>query len=256
METIYNDYAKVYDASGQLAFSLRMIPYLGKLLERHPARGKVLLELACGTGTTAIGLAEAGWRVYGVDGSPQMLAQARAKAEGLNLDVHWSCQDMRRFFLPERVYLATCLYDSMNYMLTSEDLFTVFRQVYRALMPGGLFLFDMNTAYALSTLWNDTTYFTDSPDLSVVMRSIYDERQQRSTVVVTCFQRVNELYRKIVERHTEQAYPPEQIATLLLDAGFRLEASYDCFSFERPKLTTLRIMWVARKPEQDLGAHL
>jgi len=255
---IYEDYAAVYDASGQLAFSLRMIPYLQDILQKHRVSGKTMLDLACGTGTTAIGFAQTGWGVWGVDGSPHMVERARAKAKELGVDVQWSCQDMRRFVVPQRVSLLTCLYDSMNYMLRSEDLSAVFRRAYETLDGGGLFCFDMNTAHDLATLWNDSTYYTDSNDLSVVMQSRYDERRQRSTVTVTCFQRCEvrdsnhadgqPLYRKIVEHHTEQAYPREHIATLLVDAGFALEASYRCFTFARPDDTTMRIMWVARRP--------
>jgi len=254
--SIYQDYARVYDASGQLAFSLKMITYLGRLLERHPAPGQTMLDLACGTGTVAISQAQAGWRVYGIDGSAEMLAQARAKADSTGATVLWSQQDMRHFHLPQRISLATCLYDSINYMLTNDDLLAVFRRVFSVLAPGGLFLFDMNTAWALATVWDDVTYFTDSNDLAMVMQSKFDDRRQRANVLVTCFERVGELYRKIVEQHTEQAYPLEQVATLLMDAGFKVEAYYDCFTFGPPDEETLRIMWVARKPiesEESLG---
>jgi len=249
--TIYGDYAKVYDSSGQLDFSLQMIPYIEQLFGRHPAEGKTMLELACGTGTVAVAFAQKGWRVYGVDGSAQMLDQARAKAEVAaeeGLDLSWSQQDMRSFGIPERVHLTTCLYDSLNYMLTSEDLLAVFRRVFDALHPGGLFLFDMNTAWVMATSWDGETYFTDSDDLAVIFKGEYDARRQRTSVVVTCFQRVNDLYQKIVEHHMEQAYPREQIATLLTDAGFQVEASYRCLTFQEPDSATPRIMWVARRP--------
>ena len=245
--TIYRDYAQVYDQSGQLAFSLRMIPYVSRLLGRHPAHGKTLLDLACGTGTMAVAQAQAGWRVYGVDGSPEMLAQARMKAGDDDLALFWSCQDVRHFVLPEQVNLTACLYDSLNYMLTNDDVLAVFRQVYEASLPGGLFLFDMNTAWAFSALWDGETYFTTSDDLSVVLKSDYDATRQRTSVEVTCFQRVGDLYHKIVERHVEQAYPREQIATLLTDAGFRVEAHYDCFTFDESTPSSLRIMFVARR---------
>lgn len=246
---IYDQYARVYDESGQLGFSLKMIPYLQHLLERHPVSGRVLLELACGTGTVAVALAEAGWGVYGVDGSAKMLARAQAKSGQCGTTPIWSQQDMRSFVLPERVHLATCLYDSMNYMLASDDLFGVFRRVFEALVPDGVFLFDMNTAWAMATLWDDETYFTDSDALTVILKSQYDAERQRATAVVTCFRRVGDLYRKIVESHTEQAYPSEQVATLLTDAGFRVEAQYDCFTFDEPTPSTQRIMWVARRPD-------
>lgn len=249
--TIYQGYAAVYDQSGQIAFSLKMIPYLVRLLERHPVAGKVMLDLACGTGTVAIAYAEAGWRVYGVDGSAEMLAQARVKVGNRAAAPIWSVQDMRQFVLPERVHLATCLYDSMNYMLTGDDLLAVFRRVFAALHPGGLFIFDMNTAWAMATLWDDETYLIDQEDLTVILRSAYDARQQRVNVVATCFQRQGELYRKIVEHHTEQAYPPEHVATLLTDVGFDVEAQYDCFTFHAPTSSTNRIIWLARRPAND-----
>ena len=243
----YQEYSKVYDRSGQLAFSLKMIRYLSTLLERHPVDGRRLLELACGTGTVAAAMAAAGWKVYGIDLSADMLFEARAKATEAAVTVVYSQQDMRSFVIPERVHLVTCLYDSMNYMLTGEDLLAVFRRVHAALEPGGLFLFDMNTAYALEVLWDDEVHYSDEQDITVIFRSRYDQGHQRITVVATVFDRQGELYRKIQEEHIEQAYPVEQVATLLTDVGFRAEAYYDCFSLLKAKDETFRIMWVARK---------
>ncbi|MBC7256210.1 MAG: class I SAM-dependent methyltransferase [Chloroflexi bacterium] len=253
---IYQDYAAVYDASGQLAFSLRMIAYLDQLLTRHAVEGRTMLELACGTGTVAIAMAHKGWRVWAVDGSERMLAQARAKEGGDHPAITWLQQDMRLLRLPSRVHLATCLYDSLNYMLTSEDLGAVFKRVYQALLPGGLFCFDMNTARALAS-WDDETYFTDTDVLSTIMHCDYDASCQRIEIRIVCFERVGDLYRKIAETHTEQAYPEEQIATLLVDAGFSVEAAYRCFTFEPPDEETMRVMWAARKPlgERGTDAH-
>lgn len=262
--SIYREYAHVYDRSGQLGFSLRMIPYLRELLARHappvvpPHPDAALLELACGTGTVALAMAQGGWRVYAVDGSADMLDEARAKAATCDAVPIFSQQDMRSLVLPERVPLATCLYDSINYMLASEDLLAAFRSVYRVLRPGGIFLFDMNTAWVMATHWDGNTYYTGDDDLAVIMCNDYDSAHQRVTVEVTCFQRVapqaspgdgtTALYRKFVEQHVEQAYPAEQVATLLNDAGFALEASYDCLSFRPVCATTGRILWVARRP--------
>ncbi len=246
---IYEQYAAVYDAAGQLAFSQRMIPYLQRLLKRHPAPGTTMAEVACGTGTVAIAMASAGWRVYGIDASARMLEQARAKAADAGVAVQWSQQDMRSLTLPEPVHLVTCLYDSINYMLTSDDLATAFGQAYASLVPGGLYLFDMNTAAVMATMWDGETYFTETDALSVIMATDYDAQRQRTTVRVTCFERVAEsgLYRKIAEQHVEQAYPEEHVATLLTDTGFEVEGSYNCFTLSAAAPTTFRIMWAARR---------
>jgi hypothetical protein len=111
-----------------------------------------------------------------------------------------------------------------------------------------VFLFDMNTAWALATQWDDETMVIDTQDLTIIFQSTYDATRQRVSLIATIFQRVGELYHKIVEHHVEQAYPEEHIATLLTDAGFRVEASYHCFRTTPPTASTGRIMWVARKP--------
>ncbi|MHB1318238.1 MAG: class I SAM-dependent DNA methyltransferase [Anaerolineae bacterium] len=251
--SIYKQYAAIYDASGQLAFSEQMIPYLARVLDRHPVAKGAMLDLASGTGTVAIAMALQGWRVIGVDRSEDMLGHARAKAAALGESVpdgglSWLQADMRRFRLSSPVDLATCLYDSLNYMLTDTDLLAVFRSVFAALKAGGLFLADMNTAYALETYWDEQTYVTDTDDLTVIMSSRHDYVRHRSSVTVTGFERVGELYRKIQETHVEQAYPYEHVATLLTDAGFLIEASYNCFGFAPPDALTPRVFWVARRP--------
>ncbi|NLT74650.1 MAG: class I SAM-dependent methyltransferase [Chloroflexi bacterium] len=257
---IYKDYAAVYDASGQISFSEQMIPYLGRVLARHPVPRGRLLDLACGTGTVAIAMALQGWEVTGLDGSEAMLTEAREKARALGDALPsgallWRHGDMRHFRLDTPVDLATCLYDSLNYMLTDQDLLATFRRVHAALRPGGLFFADMNTAYALETYWADQTYVTDSPELTVIMDSDHDQAIHRTTVTVTCFQRTGDLYRKIQETHLEQAYPNEHVATLLSDAGFRVEASYACFSERPPDEYTTRVFWVARKPGAPVHAE-
>jgi len=243
----YKDYAHIYDASGQLFFSIKMIAYLQDLLDRHEVTGRHCVDLACGTGTVLKALLQTGWLATGIDGSAEMLEEARQKLAQDGLSCSLIQADMREFHLRAPVDWVTCLYDSINYMLTSKDLLAVFRRVNHALLPGGVFMFDMNTDYALEMLWDDETTFRDNGDLAVIMKSTYDDYLRRVNLVLTAFERRGELYERIVEEHVEQAYPPEEVANLLTDAGFAVEACYDCFTFDPPGEETFRIMWVARK---------
>jgi ubiquinone/menaquinone biosynthesis C-methylase UbiE len=79
---IYYAYAPFYDGSGQIRFAVLFAHYLlGDILPRHPVAGRRVLDLACGTGTLALILADAGWQVIGIDRSPAMLAIARNRAQ-------------------------------------------------------------------------------------------------------------------------------------------------------------------------------
>lgn len=249
---IYDHYARVYDDSGQIAFSIKMIPYLDDLLRRHPAPGRSMLDLACGTGTVALSFAQQAWEVYGVDASSGMLDQARQKAEQTGQNLTLSQQDMRRFVLPDPVALVTCLYDSLNYMLTLADLEQVLRGVAAALLPGGVFMADMNTQVTLEQVWGNNVFFVEREDMALILRSGYEPKTRLSTVHIVGFVRQEDgLYSRFDEHHAEIAYEDDELRTALERAGLQLEASYKCFLFEPPDAETRRVMWVARKPEGE-----
>jgi len=72
-----------------------------KLLGRILPAVESACDLACGTGTTAVGLARRGIRMYGVDLSPVMCRLARAKARKAGVAVRVSRADMLDFRLPD-----------------------------------------------------------------------------------------------------------------------------------------------------------
>jgi SAM-dependent methyltransferase len=252
--TIYHRYAEIYDRSGQITFSLRMIPYLLELLERHGFEGQTMLDLACGTGTVALAFATRGWRVYGLDASEAMLAEARRKSEEAGVPLLLSQQDMRSFILPERVDLITCLFDSLNYLLTTEDLQRAFSQVVTHLAPGGLFVCDMNSIWALSEIWDHNTYFSESEDLSIIMQSDYDGATHVATVRMVAFIRRGALFERIEETHVERGYSERTVSGAMDRAGLQVLAIYECFTFDAPGSRSPRVLWLAAPAARELEA--
>lgn len=246
---IYDHYAEVYDDSGQIAFSIKMIPYLEGLLQLHPAPGCSMLDLACGTGTVALSFAKQGWEVYGVDASQAMLQQARQKAEQTGQELILSRQDMREFLVPHPLALITCLYDSLNYMLSLGDLKRVFRRVAASLLPDGVFMGDMNTQVTLEEVWGNNTFFIEREGIALVMLSSFESQSGLSTVDIAGFVRRDDgRYSRFDEHHEEVAYQDDTVRAALESTGLRVEAAYECFRFEPPEEDARRIMWVARKP--------
>jgi len=262
--SIYHSYAPFYDGSGQLRFAVLVGHYLSELLARHPVAGRRALDLACGTGSLALMLADAGWEVVGLDLAEPMLACARAKAENADLgsNVVFVQGDIRD--LPTRESqrsnvgtferspgfdLVTCVYDSLNYLLTAEELAACFTGVAGALAPGGLFVADMNTRHFLEHDWG-TCEALEQPGFVQVSQSHFDAATACSTMVLTGFAGDDERgYSRFDEVHVERAYAPELIADLLAAAGLRVEAAYDCFTFHPHAERSQRIAWVARKPD-------
>src|SRR3712207_5051742 len=76
-------------------------------IDKH-AGDRSLLELGVGTGRVALPLAAAGYRVHGLDGSPEMLRLLAAKPGGSRITT--SLGDMSDFSLPSRFGVVTCVF--------------------------------------------------------------------------------------------------------------------------------------------------
>lgn len=250
---IYTTYAPFYDGSGQVRFTLLMTHYLHEVLARHPAPATTLLDVACGTGTLAVALADDGWDVTGLDAAAPMLEQARAKAAALDMPgtAIFVQGDMRAFDLPPDAFaLATCFYDSLNYLLDERELAACFACVARVLQPDGMFIFDMNTRHFLEHDW-EPVLVQEYPGFVQVARSHFDAPTSQSVMHLTGFSGDDERgYVRFDETHTERAYPPATITRLLDEAGLREEACYDCFTFQPPYAASQRLLWVARRTER------
>jgi SAM-dependent methyltransferase len=99
-----------------------------------------LVELAIGNGRVAIPVAQTtGRRVIGIDTSPTMLEQARAKAAeaGVELELHEG--DMRDLALHEPAALIYCPARALLHLPTWADRRRTFERVAASLRPGGRF---------------------------------------------------------------------------------------------------------------------
>ena len=100
---------------------------------------ELLLDLACGTGSMTLELLRRGYDMIGVDASPDMLSVAWERADEQALEgALFLLQDMRSFELYGTVGAVTCCLDSINYLLTAEDVRTTFATVHNYLDPDGL----------------------------------------------------------------------------------------------------------------------
>lgn len=219
----YERYAEIYDRLGADGFGLKLLRLLKSLLDKHGAQPQAALDLACGTGSVALAMARKGITVTGLDLSPKMLAQARAKlAAEADLPVSFAHGDMRSFELAERVQLVTCWFDAMNYNLREEDLLATFRCTAACLERGGLFVFDMNSVYALANLWGDNAFTEDHGDVIYIWQNAYEPVTRTGTLTATFFVRRGELYERFAEVHVERGYYMPEVTQLLAQAGFEV----------------------------------
>ena len=104
------------------------------IAERAPD-AESLLDVACGTGLH-LALMRESYTVEGVDLDPGLLEIARARLP----DVPFHLGDMRTFNLGRQFDVVTCLFSSIGYMTTIEDVLHALANMCGHLAPGGVML--------------------------------------------------------------------------------------------------------------------
>lgn len=245
----YTAFAKIYDhwqeALG-VPFSHLILPKLEHAIERHRIKVESMVDLACGTGTLAIIMAERGIRTFGIDLSEEMLKRAKAKAKGRKLPLTFHCQDMRNFRLPMPVDLATCFFNSLNHLLTLEDLLYTFRSVHRALKDGGYFIFDVNTYRCFEALWTKTSV-AHQEDFTLIMENRFDKGSRLATALLTIFQRKGRAFRRDQDRIEERWFLDGEIRRTLRRAGFQVVEKESFNPFRNLPFKDLKGFWVCRR---------
>jgi SAM-dependent methyltransferase len=193
-------------------------------LRRAGLRHGRVVDLGCGSGVTAEILAGAGYEVVGVDISADFIALARERAPGAQF-VRASLYDVD---LPPCV-AVTSIGEPLSYAADPragrKQAARLFVRVFRALRPGGLFLFDLSEPGrergGRRRAWHE------GPDWLLCVEAAEDRATQTLTRRITVFRQAGpgaQRYRRIDEVHLQRLFPREDVLADLADAGFQARA--------------------------------
>ena len=224
-----------------------ILAFYDRILAQYGCRPASALDLACGTGSMALLLAKRGLSVIAADRSEEMLTQAAQKAAELENPPWFIRQSMQRLQLPAPVDLAVCCLDGVNYVTEPDQLRAAFRRVYRALNPGGVFLFDINSETKLRGL-DGQTFVDEDDEVFCLWRADFDEAARLCTYGMDIFQKQGKLWARAREEHLEYAYRVEELTQWLTDAGFTNVRAYADRKLEAPAHDEQRIYFAALHP--------
>ncbi len=247
-----------------------------------PARPRIVLDLACGTGRMTFPLADRGYDMIGIDGSADMLAEAFDKSAlrqdrlfeevcarlGLDPDGEdvgaaitemqkhpaplFLQQDMRSFELYGTVDATVCCLDSLNYLCEDGDLLACLSCIHLYLAPGGLLIFDVNSPYKFEHIYGNSAYIledenTEGDAVLCAWQNEYDPQSRLCRFYLSLFTEDGEgRYVRSDEEQVERCYTEEEIRTALDAAGFDLCGIYQDFDFTPASDTCERLYIVAR----------
>ena len=156
------------------------------------------------------------------------------------------CQKLQQLRLPRAVDLAVCALDSLDYITDPADCREAIGRVYKALNPGGVFIFDVNTPEKLRAM-DGQVFLDEDDDVYCVWRGEFDEETNICSYGMDLFQRQGSVWHRSFEEHREYAYSQEQLTRFLRSAGFTNIQVYADRAFRAPGPGEQRIYFKARK---------
>ena len=222
------------------------VDFYCQILNKEGLSPSSAVDLACGTGSVAMILAEMGLRVIGVDLSEDMLCAANQKAQAMDNPPLFVCQPLQELQLPRGVDLAVCALDSMDYIIDPLDCQRAISRIYRVLNPGGCFIFDVNMPQKLRAM-DGQVFLDEDEDVYCVWRGEFDEETNICSYGMDLFQRTGKTWNRSFEEHKEYAYSAQQLVGYLRQAGFTHIEVYGDRRMEPPNPDDQRIYLKARK---------
>lgn len=248
MET-YTNFAYVYDIMmGAVPYD-EWAEYVKMLLEKEDIRsGSRIVELGCGTGAFTLQMCNLGYKMTGIDLSPDMLSVARDKFEKTDFaDTVFSEQDMQEFTLPEKVDALVCVCDSINYIMDKEGLEKVFRCAEQSLKSNGVFIVDLKTKHFYENVLAYNTMAENFPTCSYIWDNYYHEEERVNEYMLTLFVQDGKFFRRFIENHFQKAYETDEMIQAARRSGFTNISVYDAFTTDKPDKNSERVYFVFRR---------
>lgn len=245
----YNDYdvfAWLYNQEWG-AYGSNIFPALKKIAGDNLPDGARILDLCCGTGQLAKVLTEKSYSVMGIDGSAKMLQYARKNAP----TAKFILGDARTLKLSAEYDAVFSTFDSLNHVMTLMELEQVFKNVFKCLTNGGIFIFDMNMQKHYETRMKGYKNIQERPEYLFIQWPEYDAEKKLGQSKVTIFQPKGKLWIRSDIILYQTWYPLEDIVSSLGKTGF-ISISTHSFNQKRELQEATenseRIFFYAQKP--------
>ena len=236
------DLAYIHDV-GHSDFALKSAPDILEILSRSKIQEGLVVDLGCGSGLWAQELRKAHYHVLGVDISESMIDIARRRVP----DAEFRIGSLFKADIPP-CNAVTSLGECLNYLFDPENdrqtLVQLFRRIYGALTPGGVFVFDIAEPGQL-TQGTTTKGFSEGKDWIILLEKEEDREQKTLTRRIISFRKVGKHYRRADEVHRLRLYESRDVARELRRVGFRVRTMRSYGRYHLPKAHTA---FIARKP--------
>ena len=215
--------------------------------EKHGASVHKILDLACGTGSITVPMAQMGYEMTGIDLSSEMLALAQKKAEDARVRIRFSEQNIALFDAGIGFDAAICSFDGYNYLTSPKDVASSFARVYETLHEGGMFIFDVSTPYKYENILSDNAFVYEYDDLFLSWQNFYNKKSALCDFYLTFFIKENGAWHRVDETQRQRRYLLPRLTKMLKDAGFTIFETVSDLAFSPVSETSDRAFFICSK---------
>lgn len=252
-ERAYDLFARVYDAwqaGFPRPFSDAILPFYEDEILRRGTPAPLMADLACGTGIFlhAWRAKYPAWRLFGTDASSRMLGVARTRlrspyASGHVKLLHQRLEETR---LPERVGAAVCVFDSLNHLTTDAALRRCVSRVGENLLPGGLFVFDLNDERSFRRLF-EGSWSVETDRFHATITAAHTPDGDHGVLRFTAFTPTGRAWRRHDFAIEERNWRAPFVRACLAEAGLAVLRVRRIQPYPVHEVDAPRTLWVCRK---------
>ena len=215
--------------------------------EKHGASVQKILDLACGTGSITVPMAQMGYEMTGIDLSAEMLALAQKKAEEARVRIRFSEQNIALFDAGLGFDAAICSFDGYNYLTSPKDVVSSFARVYETLAEGGMFIFDVSTPHKYENILADNAFVYEYDDLFLSWQNFYNKKTALCDFYLTFFVKDGKAWHRVDEVQRQRRYLLPRLAKMLKDTGFTVLETVSDLMFSPVSETSDRAFFICKK---------
>jgi SAM-dependent methyltransferase len=219
---MFSKSARFYDAIYEFKDYAAESERVHELIQERNPEAHSLLDVACGTGQHLEHLSKH-YEVEGLDLDEELLAVARDRLPGITL--HRG--DMIEFDLGRTFDTVTCLFSSIGYVRTEQNLGAAVASMARHLSPGGILLIE---PWVMPEAWEDGHIggvFVDRDDLKIARLNTSTRDGALSVLHLAYLVATRDEISHFTEEHLLALFTDTQYRSALESAGLAVEYDPD-----------------------------
>lgn len=250
---MYNYLSKIYDKFMEYADYNKWNEIIINAMEENNIEYQSLLDLGCGTGKLLFQIADKFKFCKGIDLSENMLNIAKdhykdqIKKKKINESkIKFVLDDIITFKTQEKYNIAIAFFDTINHILSGEELLLHFRNVKNALNKNGLYIFDIVDRKFMNKMFVNNTFVDIRDDFTCIWE--LEREDDIDYIKATYFlRREKKLYEKFYEVYTKKIFSQDELEKIIDKSQLKIVKKY-----VNDKIAGHRWIYILKNESNDL----